>query len=283
MKQAFIIGEAGSCHDGSLIKAKELISIAAEAGASACKFQFWSSASQLAARRRSGAHYEAIYRQYQMPVEWLPILKEQCDHAGLLFMATAYLEADIQVVAPYVDHFKVASFEAADLDFIRAHYPHCEGQPDRWLIVSTGLQDQRVVSTMKSEQLAMGLHGTHARRHMVALKLLHCVSAYPAPPESLGMRQIRALGFDGFSDHAAAGWIASGAVAVALGAKILEVHVRLHSTDPKNPDAPHALVPEQLAEYIRHVRTAETAIGDEGWRSPTNKAEDAMRKFRVQP
>lgn len=278
-----VVAEAGSCHDGSLEQAVQLIVAAKTAGASACKFQWWSSAAKLAERRRSGQHYQDIYARYQVPETWLAILRRECDRAGLMFMATAYLAADIAIVAPHVGHMKISSYEAADLDFIRAHYPYCEGQPDRWLIVSTGLQDQRVVSTMKSEQLAIGIHGTRARRHMVALKLLHCVSAYPAPPESLGMRQIRALGFDGFSDHAAAGWIASGAVAVALGAKILEVHVRLHSTDPKNPDAPHALVPEQLAEYIRHVRTAETAIGDEGWRSPTNKAEDAMRKFRVQP
>lgn len=273
----FIIAEGGSCHDGSLDKALQIVEVAAAAGASACKFQFWSSAERLAARRQSGPTYEEIYRRYTVPAEWLPILKGACDGVGLAFMSTCYLPEDIAVVDPFVDHFKVASFEAADMGFIRAHYQFLYNQ-NRWLIVSTGLQGDDTLSPLMAERSAAAQRGALS----VTLKLLHCVSAYPAPVSSLALRQIRTMGFDGFSDHAAAGWIASGAVAVALGARILEVHIRPETMDENNPDAPHALRPGQFRRYVQHVRMAEAAIGDEPWRRH-NPAEDAMRQYKVKP
>ena len=168
--------------------------------------------------------------------------------------------------------------EAADEEFIRAHFPYCAGT-DRHVIVSTGLQSNATLQSLKILRHAAALGGM---KGTVQVRLLHCVSAYPAPVASLALRQIRSEELDGFSDHAAVGWIASGAVAVACGAKILEVHLRLQETDEQNPDAPHALLPDQLQRYIRHVRAAEAAIGDEPWRKNTT-AEDEMRKYRVQP
>jgi len=241
------------------------------AGADACKFQFWSSPARLAHRRQSGRQYEEIYAKYQMPEAWLSTLKEECVAAGLKFMATCYLPEDIATVAPHVAHCKVSSFEAGDDAFIDAHYPFCK---DRLLIVSTGLQDTKRVMSLRLRRSA-------ARGIGVRVALLHCVSAYPAPVESLHLQQIRHEEFDGFSDHAAAMWSGSGAVAVACGAEILEVHFRLFDTDPKNPDAPHALTPEGLKRYIQHVRLAERAIGDGPFRDPMNAAEDDMRPYKV--
>lgn len=270
-----IIAEIGSTHDGDLGKAYDLIYAARDAGAGYVKAQFWSSAKRLAERRQSGPGYEEIYRTYQIPRDWIEALANRTHATGLGFICTSYLPEDIETVAPHVDHFKVASFEAADLDFIAAHYPYCHWQPDRWLIVSTGLQDGGTLTRLKTERAVVG-----SGRPSVTMKLLHCVSAYPAPVESLALGQIQPEELDGFSDHAAVRWPASGAVAVALGAKILEVHLRLPETDERNPDAQVALMPGELRRYIEHVRYADAAIGDEPWRQH-NQAEDEMRKYRV--
>ena len=139
MMRTLVIAELGSTHDGNITTAIKMIMDAAEAGADYVKLQYWSSAKRLADRRRSGAHYEAIYAKYQIPVDWLPALRERTNAAGLGFMCTSYLEEDIATVAPYVDHFKVSSFEAGDMDFILAHYRFLYNST-RWLIVSTGLQ-----------------------------------------------------------------------------------------------------------------------------------------------
>ncbi len=277
--RTLVIAELGSCHDGNLTTAARMILDAKEAGADYAKLQYWSSAQRLAERRKSGARYQVIYEQYQIGTGWLDTLAAVADTADIGFMCTCYLPEDIPVVDPYVDHFKVASFEAADMAFIRAHYAYAQRNRDRWIIVSTGLQDDDTLRPLMAEREAAGNRGALS----VTMKLLHCVSAYPAPPESLAMRQIRTMRFDGFSDHAAAGWIASGAVAVALGARILEVHIRPATMDEQNPDAPHALLPGQFRRYVEHVRTAEAAIGEESWRQQHNPAEDAMRKYKVKP
>jgi sialic acid synthase SpsE len=270
-----IIAELGSCHDGKIEKAAQMVVQAKIAGADFVKLQYWSSARRLAERRKSGAHYQAIYEQYQIGTGWLDTLARVARNEGIGFMCTAYLPEDIPVVEPFVAHFKVASFEAGDLEFVTAHYPYCRKQ-DRWIIVSTGLQADDTLRSLMVER-DRGLAGRD-----ITMKLLHCVSAYPAPFESLAMRQIRTMNFDGFSDHAAVEWPASGPVAVALGAKILEVHVRPSIMDEKNPDAPHALLPGQFRRYVQNVRRAEAAIGEEPWRRH-NTAEDAMRKYKVKP
>ena len=50
---AFVIAEMGSCHDGSLHKARQLVEVAKECGADAVKAQYWSSAGRLARRRNA--------------------------------------------------------------------------------------------------------------------------------------------------------------------------------------------------------------------------------------
>ena len=51
----FVIAEAGSCHEGSLDKAIELIAVAHSAGANAVKYQYWSRPDRMRARRRVAA------------------------------------------------------------------------------------------------------------------------------------------------------------------------------------------------------------------------------------
>ena len=231
MTPTFVIAEAGSCHDGSFDQALSLIRVAKEAGADACKFQYWSSAKRLAERRHA-PDYLPIYEQHAVPAEWLPKLWNACDKVGLEFMATCYLPEDIAVVAPWVHRFKIASFEADDKAFCKAHLDY--GRP---IIVSTGM-DARV---------------------SIPATLLHCVSAYPAPLDQANLSVLRGR-FDGLSDHTCC--IYTGAFAVCAGAKILEVHFRDWTTSPANPDYETALDPGQLTEYVRLVRLAETMLGD---------------------
>ncbi len=113
----FIIAEAGSCHDGSLDMARALCQAAAHAGADACKFQYWSNPDHLAKRRHiTGPN---PYTQYRMDYAWVSTLKNTCDNLGIEFMCTVYLTEDIPFIEQYVKRFKVASFEAGDVEFLR--------------------------------------------------------------------------------------------------------------------------------------------------------------------
>ena len=72
------------------------------------------------------------------------------------------------------------------------------------------------------------------------LAVLQCTSAYPCPPEKVGLNVLEILQetFDcsvGLSDHS--GNIFAGLAAATLGAEVLEVHVTL-SREMFGPDVP---------------------------------------------
>lgn len=249
MSRTLVIGEIGSTHDGRIDRARKLIETIDAAGADVAKFQFWSSAKRLAARRNA-PDYLAVYEKYAMPADWLPVLKAACDARKLEFMCTAYLPEDIEVVAQYVKRFKVASFEAADEDFVDAHRGY-----DREIIVSTGM----------------------GARPIAGCSNLHCVSAYPAPLVDANLAVLRTGRFAGFSDHTKR--LHTGAYAVAAGARIVEVHVRDWGTSYDNPDYGTALDPSQLYAYVSFIREAEAAMGDGDKRQMPSEA--AMARYRV--
>lgn len=257
MPRTFIIGEAGSCHDGNFGQALELIRIAKDAGADAVKFQYWSDPIRLA-ERRNAPDYQPIYTKYKLPMNWLRGLHQECARGGIEFMCTVYLPEDIHVVAPYVQRFKIASFEAGDLAFIRAHEPY-----HKPVIISTGMMDKRPVHT----------HGD------MEVWWLHCVSAYPTPWRDANLGVLRSGEYDGYSDHT--NYVHTGALAVAAGASIIEVHFRSPHTDANNPDYATSLDSDVLGRYIAWIRRAEIFLGDGIKRIQPSEAE--MVKYRVQP
>ena len=255
MSSVFVIAEAGSCHDGDIERAYRLIKEAGRAGVDAVKFQYIGDPALLATRRRA-PEYTQVYKQYQVPEVWLSWLSLACQASGVEFMSTVYLEQDIKTVDPWVKRHKIASFEAGDDQFVNAVLA-CRKET----IISTGM------STLKPAP----------PKERKRVKYLHCVSAYPCPHDQASLAVLRSGLFDGYSDHTK--YPFTGGLAVAAGAKILEVHFRLDDTNPENPDYGTALNPDQLGVYVEFVRKAETMNGD-GKKAP-QPAEKLMSKYRV--
>lgn len=265
--RTYVIAEAGSCHDLDLVKAVELVYQAKVCGADAVKFQYWSDPDLLASRRKVPDHYREIYRRYQMPADWLRMLRTAADTTGIDFMSTAYLPQDVDVVALFVRHFKIASFERRDKALVLAHKRYISR--DRWLIISQGMGRQGLAA-YACDDLTLAFYE--------GLKLLHCTSAYPAPVESLNLRRIKTF-CDGYSDHSDPTITLTGALAVAAGANIIEAHLKLDQTRTDNPDAPHAMNPALFREYVRQIRWAERAMGQVG--TEATAAERKMAKYQV--
>ena len=273
MEQAYIIGEVGSCHEGSLDVAKAMIRYVGDqehtrghwdncelADANAVKFQFWSNGQKLAARRHA-PEYADLYEKFRIPMDWLPLLRKEAKEYGKDFICTCYLLEDIAVIAPYVDRFKIASPDARDTKFIEAHLKY-----NKPILISTGL--------LTHEEL-MDVIRLRASYHQI--KILHCVSAYPCPAEQVNLEVIRRYGLDGFSDHTRHPCM--GALAYMAGARIMEAHVRRAQTSPDNPDYPHALYPEVWNAYVANIRIAELAHGDTLTCKETQPAEAPLRRF----
>ncbi len=255
----FIIAEAGVNHNGSLDMALQLVDVAVSAGADAVKFQ----------KRELTKLYPPELLNNPNSAEWafqymLPILKQteltnddfyrlkhHCDERGIRFMCTPWDEDSLT----FLDELGQDAFKVASADLI--NFPLLEklvetGKP---LILSTGMatlhEIERTVNFLKVREASFAL--------------LHCVSTYPAPFESLNLRFIETLKqFDvpvGYSGHERG--ITIPLVALTLGAVIIEKHITLDRTLP-GPDHPASLEPQGLHKLVRDIRNAEQALtGDE--------------------
>ncbi len=276
----YIVAEIGSNHDQSLTRAMELISAAKSAGADAAKFQLYRADSLV--KRRNAEAYREIYEATEMPVTWLPRLKEYCDYLKIDFMCTAYDEWGVGLVAPYVDLFKVASFELTDhylLAYIRGWCG--EGPAKKRVVLSTGMGNVMDVRN------AIGMLGDSNLAY-----LLHCTSSYPCPMEDANLNAILKLqeiaedyaNFNGdaylpcgygLSDHTTS--ILTPSIAVGLGARAVEKHLTDDKTR-KGPDHHFAIEPHEFKQMVDMVREAEILLGDGEKRA--RDSEEEMMKYR---
>lgn len=259
MSRTFVIAEAASTHDGDYDKALRLIDLASIIGADACKFQWVSKAERLCERRHA-PEYLAAYKLIEFPRDWLKGLANYCQVRGVEFMCTVYLPEDVQDILPFVKRLKLSSFEAEDQGMLR---------------VVTNL-----VETTRTEAIiSLGMNGHGELWPAPNVHYLHCVSAYPTPLSDINLRQVRDWPKRGLSDHTKHPW--TGGLAVALGAEIIEFHMRLHDTSHSNADYLVSRDPEEAREYVQNIRTAELMLGDGVKR--VMPAEEPMLKYRVKP
>jgi sialic acid synthase SpsE len=240
--RVFIIAEAACTwrirDDRQHIRyARKAIIAAKAAGADAVKFQWVSDPQQMAQRRNV---LREAYTILAWPEAWLPIIARECTRLDIEFICSVFLPSDIATIAPYVKRFKIASLEYLD----RAMWDAAHAQ-QKQIIASTGC-------TTAEEARSVLLWNFQEQD-----KRLMCTSSYPCPLDQVNLRAIRE--FDGFSDHTAD--TLTGAVAVAAGARILEVHFRLDETMKYNPDYNHSLSVNGLIEYVTNVRKTEVMMG----------------------
>jgi N,N'-diacetyllegionaminate synthase len=108
--------------------------------------------------------------------------------------------------------------------------------------------------------------------------LLQCTSAYPCPPEKIGLNLLnffrQRYGCPvGLSDHS--GTIYPGLAAVVLGAKAIEVHVTL-SREMFGPDVSASITTQELRQLVEGVRLIECML-----KNPVNKDDMATELSSV--
>ncbi len=221
----FVISDVGSNHGGSLDRALALIDAAAEAGADAAKFQRFRVGQFLVPRPN-----EVSLRKYELPDEWLPDLAARCKSRGIAFLCTPFDYDALTTLAPFVDAWKIGSYEAPHRAFVQA-------AKRKW-----------PVPLIASEGLAPAPPETD-----IALR---CMSAYPAQITSY--LTTRPGGCWGVSDHTLDP-LTVPAAAVALGACVVEKHM-MKFGQPETPDTGVSIDQFQFAEMVRAIRNTEKAV-----------------------
>jgi N-acetylneuraminate synthase len=247
-----IVAEVAQAHDGSLGMAHAYIDAIADAGADAVKFQTHIAAAESTPQepwrikfsQQDATRYEYWQRMEFTENQWLG-LKDHADERGLIFLSSPFsLEAVDLLSRIGVAAWKVPSGETANTPMLDKMIT--TGLP---IILSTGM------STLDEIDGAVN----RIKEGGVSLVVLQCTTAYPCPPEKIGVNLIsffreRYGGLVGLSDHS--GTIYPGLAAVACGLQMLEVHV-VFSREMFGPDVPASITTAELRQLVEGVRFIE--------------------------
>lgn len=272
----YVIAEAGANHNRDLAVARELIDVAAGAGADAVKFQVYSGRDLYSTKTPRFSYLETdkpvhqLLEDVALPREWIGALAAHARERGIHFFATPFDAAAVrELQAEGVPAMKIASFELTDLELIAA--AAATGLP---LILSCGMATYGEIDA--ALDAVAGAGGGE-------VALLRCASLYPSPPEIMNLRAMdtmrRAFGVPvGLSDHTTG--IAVPIGARGMGMQLLEKHFTLDRT-MAGPDHPFAIEPGELVALVAGIREVEAALGNGRLQGPSElEAEEMYRLAR---
>ena len=282
-----IIAEVGPNHDGSVTEALRFVEAIAETGVDAVKFQTFVSADSVVAsgarlagymKARSAAKDQVeLLEQVRLSFDDFVTIANACSEAGLTFLSTPFDEPSVRFLDELgVPLLKVPSGELTNLFLLEA--VAATGLP---LIVSTGMSDLAEVRAGLDVVRGVWSSQGHTGDAEPDIVLLHCTSAYPAPPDDANLLAMRTLEREfslpvGYSDHTLG--LLAPITAAALGARVIEKHVTF---DPARPGPDHAasLPIARLTELVESVRQVEAMLGDSE-KVATQVEEDVRRVAR---
>jgi N-acetylneuraminate synthase len=289
----FIIAEAGVNHNGDISLAKQLIDIAANAGADAVKFQTFQ-AEKVVSRNAPKAQYQTqttgttesqfeMIRKLELSDLDHEVLISHAQSRRIEFLSTPFDLPSLHLLTHNfgLKTIKIPSGEITNAPFL-LEIARCAEQ----VILSTGMStlaeveaalgvlafgfttDKAIPQRGDFEQAFASDQGQQELRDRVTL--LHCTTEYPAPFGEVNLRAMDTLASAfglavGYSDHTPG--IHVSLAAVARGARIIEKHFTSDRTLP-GPDHQASLEPQELNQLVRQIREIEQALGD-GIKRPT--------------
>ena len=282
----FIIAEIGLNHNQNLDMALELIEVAADAGCSAAKFQTFSAKDVYVNDSRTGNYnlmgqslpIYSLHEGLEMPLDWIPVLKERCNSLGIeFFSAPIGVESLQALVINKVNLLKVSSYECTNLPFLNE-----VASTKIPTIISTG------ACTLREVEAAV----TIFQKAECPVILLHCLTKYPAELSSANLSVMSTLrtAFNvpvGFSDN---GFVTADRridfveipVEVAkTGADAFEIHITLDRSLP-GPDHGFATEPHELKVLVGRMKQIREEIS-KGYQFELNPILQGVSRKRTLP
>jgi len=253
---AYIVGEIGINHNGSLEIAKELVRAAFSAGLNAVKFQKRTPDLCVPAEQRNQMRDTPwgyiSYIDYRYKVEFgekeYKEIDRYCKEIGIDWFVSVWDEPSVDFMEKFNPIcYKVPSASLTDLNLL--HYLR---DTDRPVILSTGMSTrQQIDAAVKT----IGLE---------KLVICHSTSAYPCDPVELNLRMIETLRRQypvpiGYSGHEVG--LVTSVIAVALGASLVERHITLDRA-MWGSDQAASVEPVGIRRLVKDIRVTEVALGD---------------------
>ena len=272
LRRCLVIGEVAQAHDGSLGMAHAFVDAIANAGADAVKFQTHIASAESTRHEPWRVRFspqdtlrQDYWRRTEFTEEQWRGLRQHATERGLLFLSSPFSFEALELLHRVgVGAWKVASGETANLPMLERMI--ASGLP---ILVSTGMSPVAEIDRVVE----------HLRAREVEFGVLQCTSAYPCPPERVGLNLIpffreRYQCPVGLSDHS--GSIFPALAAATMGISLLEVHVTL-SREMFGPDVSSSVTTTELRQMVDGIRFIETMVAH-----PVDKdlAADATRPLR---
>lgn len=269
-----IIAEVAQAHDGSVNVAHAFIDSIADAGADAVKFQTHIAAAEsspaeqwrIPFSKQDASRYDYWKRMEFTEEQWRG-LKKHADERGLIFLSSPFSLAAIGLLERIgVPAWKVASGEARNelllARMLASRIP---------VLLSSGM------SAPEETELTVG----RLRDAKIPHLLMQCTSAYPCPPERVGLNVLtkfrRRFGCEvGLSDHSGTIW--PSLAAVTLGAKAVEVHVTWDRS-MFGPDTVASITFPELKQLVAGIRFTERMLAHPVDKTAEAAAMAAMRQM----
>lgn len=269
-KSTYIIGEIGQNHNGDVEIAKKLIDVVSQPVIDKLFGQKLLPTNAVKLTRRDlkeELSASEMHRPYDNPHSFgktygehrafLELDDDQhfeiyhyAKSKGLEFVETLCAKGCLSMLRLFVpDRLKVASRDVTNLPLLESM-----AETKIPIILSTGMTGKKELD----EALAV------ITRYHSNISILHCLSQYPSEYQNINLLTIQYLKEQypeytiGYSDHSIG--ILMPAVAVGLGAEIIEKHITL-DRNMKGTDHRGSLEPEGIWRMVRDIRNTEYAIG----------------------
>ncbi len=236
-----LLAEIGQAHEGSLSLALGMIDAVRESGFDAVKFQVHDPATESTldevfrpgSKIRDKNRLEYWRRTSFTPEQWEELASHARDRELLVVPSTFSIRSIETMSMIGVDAWKIGSGEALQPWFL--HAIAAMKQPT---ILSTGMSAW--------QDIEMGVNILSPEVPWLAV--LQSTSAYPVSLSDVGLSVMGEIGskfdvFTGLSDHS--GSVVPALVALARGAKVIEVHATYSKSMP-GPDAKSSLTFEEM-------------------------------------
>ena len=250
--RCLIVGEVGLTHDGSLGVAHAFVDAIADAGADAVKFQTHIAAAEstpaepfrIAFSRQDASRYQYWERTAFTEDQWRG-LADHCRDRNVIFMSSPFsVEAVDMLERVGQALWKMPSGETSN-----RHLLERVARTGAPVLLSTGMSPLAEIDDAVA----------FVRSHGAPVGVFQCTTAYPCPPERIGLNLIPVFRqrygcWVGLSDHSAT--IYAGLAAAAVGVDMLEVHVTL-SRDMFGPDVVASVTTGELRQLVEGIRFIE--------------------------
>lgn len=273
----FIIAEISSNHKWSLKHTLKLIKKIKEAGADAVKIQtyderdmtFNSKKGEFIVKEGLWKNYSLheLYKSAKTPLNWHKKIFNYARKLNLIAFSTPFDEKSADFLTKLkVPAYKIASFEIIDHPLIE----HI-AKKQKTIILSTGMASieeindaVKIIKKCKNNKIV----------------LLHCISNYPSKNKDYNLKMMTKLKerFNlhiGLSDHSKGNEVALAAT--ALGAKVIEKHVKLDGDDISQ-DSKFSMDTKKFKKFCENINSIWETLGSDNFNLRNDKLSRKLRR-----